>query len=237
MLKKVISLVLVLCTLLCVMCFASAEHVKLQYSSSSLTLRKGKGTNYAAVAYLTDGQYVSVLEKGSIWSKVETSSGKVGYIKNLYISGIGSQYADGTTYYAKSYSGTVKTKYSTSTVALRAGASTSCAKIKNIKSGTKLTVIGKNGSWYLVKLSDGTNGFMSSNYVSTSAKPTTKTYAKVTASSLNMRSGAGVSYKLITTLANGAKVEVLQKYSSSWWKVKYGSHTGYMSAKYLKIVK
>lgn len=237
MTKKIIALILVLCTVMCMVC-ASAESVKLQYSSSSLTLRKGPGTKYASVGYLSDGDYVNVLAKGSIWSEVRTSSGKVGYIKNLYIKGIGSHYADGTTYYAKSYTGTVTTKYSTSTVALRAGASTSCAKISNVKSGKKVTVIGKNGSWYLVKLSDGTNGFMSANYVKTGASPvTTKTYAKVTASNLNMRTGAGVGYKLVTTLKNGTKVEVLSKYSSSWWKVKYGSYTGYMSAKYLKIVK
>lgn len=234
MTKKLIAIALVLVTVMCAVS-ACAESVKLQYSTSSLTLRKGPGTQYEAVGYLSDGQYITVTAKGGIWSEVMTSGGKVGYIKNVYIKGIGSQYADGTTYYSKSYTGTVTTKYSTSTVALRAGASTSCAKIANIKSGKKVTVIGKNGNWYLVKLSDGTNGFMSANYIKTSAvTPSGKTYATVTASNLNMRSGAGTGYKIMTTLKKGTKVEIIAKYSSSWWVVKYGSYTGYMSAKYLK---
>ena len=235
MLKKTFAIILVLCTLVCMLSFASAEHVKLQYSSSSLTIRAGKGTNYAAVGYLKDGEYISMIQTGSVWSKVEKMDGTVGYIKNLYISGLGNQYADGTTYYSKSYTGTVTTKYSTSTVAMRAGASTSCAKICSVKSGKKVTVLGKNGNWYLIRLSDGSQGYMSANYIKTSAA-NVKRYAKVTASSLNMRSGAGVGYSVKTTLSNGTKVEIVSKYSSSWWLVRCGTYTGYMSAKYLKAV-
>lgn len=233
--KKIFAMILVLCTLASMMSLASAEYVKLQYSSSSLTIRAGKGTNYAAVGYLKDGEYISVSQIGSVWSKVHKMDGTTGYIKNLYISGIGSQYADGTNYYAKSYTGTVTTKYATSTVAMRAGASTSCAKICNVKSGNKVTVLGKNGNWYLVRLADGSQGFMSANYIKTSAS-SVKKYAKVTASSLNMRSGAGVAYSIKTTLSNGTKVEIVSKYSSSWWLVRYGTYTGYMSAKYLKAI-
>ena len=38
----------------------------------------------------------------------------------------------------------------------------------------------------------------------------------------------------ILVLAKGTKVTVLSKANSSWWKVKYGSKTGYIYSKYLK---
>lgn len=52
---------------------------------------------------------------------------------------------------------------------------------------------------------------------------------------LNIRSGPGTGYSVLTTAANGSKLTVTNKYSSSWYKVKTSSGTvGYASAEYLK---
>ena len=227
----VLAMVLVFATMLPML--ASAERVSLAYAGGSLHLRKGPGTNYGTNGYVKNGDYIEVLKKGSVWSKVETSSGKVGYIKNLYISGIGDKYADGTVYYSGSVTGTVKTKYAGSTVNLRAGASTSTSVMKQLKSGTKVKILGENDNWYLVATANGTQGYMSKNYVSKSGAATT-TYATVTGSVVNMRKGAGTQYQIITALTKGTKVRVLSTANKNWWKVSYGSYTGYMSANYLK---
>ena len=230
--KKLASLAAIIMAIaLLVPAFASAETVSMARQGGSLKLRKGAGTSYGVAGYVNDGDYITVLSKGSVWSKVENTSGQVGYIKNLYISGNGSHYADGTTYYSSRYTGYVKTKHSGSTVNLRSGASTSTSTIKKLANGTKLTVLGENGSFYLVETAGGTEGFMSKSYVTKSGS-TTKT-AVVTASALRMRSGAGKGYSVITTLGKGAKVTVLKKYSN-WWYVQYGSKKGYMSSDYLK---
>lgn len=54
-----------------------------------------------------------------------------------------------------------------------------------------------------------------------------------TKASLNMRTGASVKYKRILTIPKGKNVEYVGK-RGSWYKVRYGSKTGYVSAKYLK---
>ena len=60
-------------------------------------------------------------------------------------------------------------------------------------------------------------------------------YGTVTASSLNMRSSASTKGKVVTKLKKNTKVTIVKKQSNGWYKVKYGSKTGYVSGSYLKI--
>ena len=55
----------------------------------------------------------------------------------------------------------------------------------------------------------------------------------ITASSLNMRKSASTDSKVITVLHNGAKVTI-KGTSGSWYKVSYGSYTGYVSKNYVR---
>ncbi len=240
--KKKLTVILVMMCILAVAlpAIASAATVKMAYKDGSLHLRKGEGTNYGSNGYVQNGDTISVLSQGSVWSKIRTWDGREGYIKNLYISGLGSSstlYSDGTTYYGTRAAGTVKTKYATSTVNMRSGASTSTKSMRKLASGTKVTILGENGGWYLVTTSDGTQGYISKTLISKSGSTSTSTTvkAKVTGSVVNMRKGPGTSYKLVTALSKGTQVTVLAKTNSKWWKVKYSSYTGYMSANYLRV--
>ena len=175
-----------------------------------------------------------MLESGSVWSKVLTYDMRVGYIKNLYISGNGSKYADGTVYYSTKHSGTVSTKYADSKVNLRAGAGSSTAVITSLKNATKVSVLGKNGSWYLISTASGMQGFMHEKYIKTSASSTVN--ARVTGSAVNMRYSPSASSGRVTTLIKGTVVKVLDTSNSKWWLVQYSSYTGYMYSAYLKKI-
>ncbi len=237
--KKISALLLALLLLISSWA-AMAETVKLAYSSGSLNLRQGPGTKYAANGVVKNGDNITVLEKGKVWSKVLTDDSREGYIKNLYIYGMGKNYAEGTTYYSKSRTGTVKTKYASSTVNVRAGANKSEARVTTLKGGTKVKVLGRNGSWYLIETKGGTQGFISSKFLSTSGSSSSSssssktTTARVTASAVNMRATASAKGNKVLVLAKNTKVTVLSKANASWWKVKYGSKTGYIYSKYLK---
>lgn len=233
--KLMIALSLMCILALTVPAFVSAETVKTAVNGGSLRLRKKATTSSATVGFVEDGDHIDVLSKGSIWSKVETDSGKVGYIKTLYIKGAGSAYASGTTYTAR------KTGKTTASVNMRGGATTSSGIIKTLAKGTKVTILGTNGSFYLVSTSNGTQGFVSKKYVSTSGSSTTTSttqYARVTGKVVNMRAGAGTKYKIITALTKGTEVKILSTSNSKWWEVSYTgngkTYTGYMSTSYLK---
>ena len=54
----------------------------------------------------------------------------------------------------------------------------------------------------------------------------------VTATTLNVRSGAGTNYSIIGSLSKGTKVEVIST-TNGWSKIKYNGSTGYVSSQYL----
>lgn len=55
---------------------------------------------------------------------------------------------------------------------------------------------------------------------------------KITGSAVNLRSGAGTGYAAIATLSKGTTVTITGK-TGDWYKVKYGSSTGYVFGDYL----
>lgn len=67
--------------------------------------------------------------------------------------------------------------------------------------------------------------------VSASAKTTA--VVNTSSSSLNLRSGKGTQYDIVTTIPKGATVTVLSDDGSGWCKVTYLSYTGYVSRDYL----
>lgn len=85
--------------------------------------------------------------------------------------------------------------------------------------------------------SSGTNGDpnkpMSNNNPGETITGTKKTYYKVTASALNVRSGPGTKNKIIGCLKKGEKVEP-QSIEKNWAKINYKGQTGYCSVSYLK---
>ena len=129
-----------------------------------------------------------------------------------------------------------------SSLNVRSGPSTKNHIVGMVVKGTKLTILGTQGSWYRISL-NGKDGYVHGNYVKleTSKNETTPPPANtvigkatVTASSLNVRNGAGTSHKKIGSLTKGKQVELLEK-TGSWYKIKYGNGTGYVDGKYLKL--
>ena len=74
--------------------------------------------------------------------------------------------------------------------------------------------------------------YAASKATSVSSTASTKT-GTVTCSSLNVRSGAGTSYRKIGSLSYNQKVTIVSTVNG-WYKIKYGSGYGYVSADYIK---
>lgn len=231
--KTVLAAAMAVC--LMVPAAASAATVSMAYDGGKIYLRTGPGRDYGANGTVHDGDTVGVLNYGDIWSKVKTSDGRTGYIKNLYIENGDTDYAAGTDYFGSRYN-----LYTTASVNLRSGASTGTAVIKTLPKGTKVKAMGKNGSFYLVQTSNGTQGYVSGSYVSkeqqssgassSSSDAITRT---VTASYVNMRAGGGMSYEVLRVLPRGTKVTQLKR-GNYWTRVSYKGTTGWIKNTYLK---
>lgn len=63
--------------------------------------------------------------------------------------------------------------------------------------------------------------------------PTMGATMRVTATSLNLRSGVGTTNAILTSMPCGAQVTVLGGPTSGWWNIRYMSTTGWASGAYL----
>ena len=218
-----------------------------------VNFRSGPGTNYSSKGVIASGITVTVTDRSnSQWYAVRLANGSTGYIFAQYLKVTGTSSATPTPTQAPSNDGTVQAKL-TADVNLRRGAGTNYGVIKVIGTGTTVTVTdASNSQWYKVKLSDGTEGYLFSEYLKVtsgnidSAKPSATptptpapsngTVQAKTTSDLNVRKGPGTSYGIIKVIDMNVTVTVTEATNSSWYKVKLSDGTeGYLAAQYLKI--
>ena len=234
--KSKLTVALIVVMLLAICMPAMAETVRLAYKGGALYIRAGAGTEYEALGTVHNGDKITVLKTGSVWSKIKTKGGTVGYIKNLYIEGADDNYASGTSYFDGG-----RTMYTTASVNFRAGASTSTAVMGTFKKGTKLTALGKNGNFYLVKNSKGTQGFVSANYLSqnkpsassSSSSASDEIIRTVTGAYVNIREDGGMSADVLAVVKKGTKVTQLYR-GNYWTKINYRGLVGWIKNNYLK---
>ena len=218
-----------------------------------VNFRSGPGTNYSSKGVIASGTTVTVTDRSnSQWYAVRLANGSTGYIFAQYLKVTGTSSATPTPTQAPSNDGTVQAKL-TADVNLRRGAGTNYGVIKVIGTGTTVTVTdASNSQWYKVKLSDGTEGYLFSEYLKVtsgdinSAKPSATpkptpapsngTVQAKTTSDLNVRKGPGTSYGIIKVIDMNVTVTITEATNSSWYKVKLSDGTeGYLAAQYLKI--
>ncbi|MEG2278280.1 MAG: SH3 domain-containing protein, partial [Odoribacter sp.] len=234
--KKLISMLLVFTLLV-----ASFPVMRVDAESLSATttadvyLRSGAGTSYSAIDLLGSGTNITVTDKSNAkWYQVELSDGTEGYMCSDYISLSGSS-SGGTSFTAKT----------TSDVNVREGAGLDYDVITVIDSDVTVTVIStSNSSWYQVKLSSGTKGYISSKYLektggSTPADPDdggdSTGYAAQTTTDVHLRKGAGTDYESLLVVDSGTKLTVINDSNDSWYRVKLSSgKTGYIYSEYIK---
>ncbi len=116
---------------------------------------------------------------------------------------------------------------------LRSGAGTDYKQLDIVPYGTLLSVKDSIGSWYRVEY-DGTTGYVCGDYVSSTTSAGFKAYpdfAKITASSLALRTKSSMDAQLLCSIPEGTVVAV-SGMKDGWYKVIYGTQKGYINASY-----
>ena len=187
----------------------------IKVKGDGVSVRNGKSTSCSEIAKVNSGDILLRIEvSGSkeneyYWDKIVLPNGQKGYIARDFIEVINDV-----------------TNANTSAVAnvnvnLRNGPGTSETRvITTLTSGQPVTIIetGKyNGldgyNWSRVKLSNGSQGYLVSDYL-TGVASTNYTIAYINCNNdgkVNIRSGVGTNYSIITSLGKDTKVTVLQK--------------------------
>ena len=202
-------------------------------TASSLNIRAGARVDRDVVAKVAEGTKVSILDVLGDWYKVKLDNGTVGWANSAYIkvdmSSSGSNASKpniGNQQVTFPVQGTV----TATTLNVRSGARVDREIVAKVTSGMKVTVASELNGWYKIKLANGTVGWVSKEYIqlgstssgTTSGSTTTNTFPRtstVTATALNIRSGARADRSLVTTVSKGTKLTLLDSLGD-WYKVK-----------------
>lgn len=222
-------------------------------STTNLNIRASHGTKYKVVGKIPGGKKVKVIEEVNGWYKVEYNGVK-GYSSSEYIKISQSSVSSASNTVSESSSASKKGRVvnvGSTRLNIRSGASTSSSVIGKLKDGDVVDIVSKtNNNWYKIKVSNKT-GYVYGEYLEEIKGNASTTQNKneavqsiqssnigkiatVTADSLNLRSGYGVNYSVISKATKGTDVKVLEVYSNGWSKIQLKSGiTGYVNHKYL----
>jgi uncharacterized protein YgiM (DUF1202 family)/beta-N-acetylglucosaminidase len=199
-------------------------------TTARLNLRSGAGTNHSIITTLNKGQKVELLKKQGGWYQVKAGN-RTGWVSADYLNVNGSSNADSAP--------SIGSATTTARLNLRSGAGTNHSIITTLNKGQKVELLKKQGGWYQVKAGNRT-GWVSADYLNVSNNQA-KTEAVetvidrgTTTARLNLRVEPNTSSKIMTTLNNGQQLDILKK-QGSWYYVKVGSQTGWVSSQYVKL--
>ena len=220
-------------------------------TTDALNLRSGAGTDYHVKTVLSKGTTVTVLDNSDAnWAKVRTADGTEGYCSKAYldIAGSSAQAPSAPTQQPEqneSASNTTELQavLTGSDVNLRSGAGTGYSVIGSLYLGQRVTVIdNSDANCAKIRTESGQEGYCTkeflqiSNGSNSNAEEEVSIGKAITTDYLNLRSGTGLNHNVLTVLAKGAVVDVIDNSDGTWVKVKTNDGTvGYCSKDYLQM--
>ena len=228
--------------------------------SSNLNIRKTASTSAVVVGKMSLNTKFDIISKSGSWYKISYKS-ITGYVSADYVKVITSSGEDNNadSESSTSQAGKGQVVNVSSKLNIRQKASTSAVVVGKRSLNTKFDIISKSGSWYKIKYGSIT-GYVSADYVKVisqasnntensgsstdnSSNSNTETTISTTgkgqvvkvSSNLNIRKTASTSAVVVGKMSLNAKFDIMSK-SGSWYKIKYGSITGYVSADYVKVI-
>ncbi|WP_415281963.1 SH3 domain-containing protein [Clostridium perfringens] len=229
--------------------------------SSSLNVRSGASTSSKVIGSLSGNSKVTIIGEEGAFYKIEYK-GSHGYVAKEYIkdvTGSNNNSNQGTTTTPEKPSTPESTQKTgivsvSSSLNVRSGASTSSKVIGSLSGNSKVTIVGEEGAFYKIEYK-GSHGYVAKEYIkdvtgsnnnsnqgttTTPEKPSTPESTKKTgivnvSSSLNVRSGASTSSKVIGSLSGNSKVTIVGE-EGAFYKIEYKGSHGYVAKEYIKDV-
>lgn len=190
-------------------------------TANNVNVRTGPGTQYSAVDRYSSGTKVTIYEEQTVgslrWGRISATR----WICLAYVNVTGST-DNGTNRGDESDTVTGRVT-GAGTLNVRSGPGTSYTKVGSLGNGTKVTIYQRttNGGTQWGRIAN--DRWICMNYVtldsSNSGTQETGTGTVISTTNLNVRTGAGTNYSLVSRLAPGTSVRILEqtKVSGRWW--------------------
>lgn len=206
---------------------------------SVLRVRKSADTSAAILDMLPDGKRVEITDTSLTgWYGVRIN-GVNGYVSAQYVKLADAAQATQTAQPVQTVQSAAKAAVKTTeapaayvritadVLNVRSGAGTDYAVAGELTEGRIVRVLGESEGWYQLAL-----GYIDASYTeSASFEEAVEAglYVRVTADSLNIRSGAGTGYSKVGSLRRGSYVKILGL-ADGWYQIE----RGYISADYVE---
>ncbi|EGT0679522.1 SH3 domain-containing protein [Clostridium perfringens] len=231
----------------------STEKTGIVNVSSSLNVREGASTSSKVIGSLSGNTKVTIVGEEGAFYKIEYK-GSHGYVAKEYIKDIKDEVVTEPEK-PSAPENTEKTGVVnvSSSLNVREGASTSSKVIGSLSGNTNVIIVGEEGAFYKIEYK-GSHGYVAKEYVKdvtessnsnqgtqTPEKPSTpesteKTGIVNVSSSLNVRSEASTSSKVIGSLSGNTKVTIVGE-EGAFYKIEYKGSHGYVAKEYIKDIK
>ncbi|WP_124046588.1 SH3 domain-containing protein [Clostridium perfringens] len=226
--------------------------------SSSLNVRSEASTSSKVIGSLSGNSKVTIVGEEGEFYKIEYK-GSHGYVAKEYVKDVteinNSNQGTQTPEKPSTPETTKKTGIVnvSSSLNVRSEASTSSKVIGSLSGNSKITIVGEEGAFYKIEYK-GSHGYVAKEYVKdvtesnnsnqgtqTPEKPSTPETTKKTgivnvSSSLNVRSEASTSSKVIGSLSGNSKVIIIGE-EGAFYKIEYKGSHGYVAKEYIKDIK
>ena len=204
-------------------------------TTDALNLRSGAGTDYYVKTVLSKGTTVTVLDNSDAnWVKVRTADGTEGYCSKAYLDMMNSSAQQSPAPPQQpEHNGSAQNSTQLqavligSDVNLRSGAGVGYSVIGSLSLGQCVTVIdNSDANWAKIRTESGQEGYCSKEFLQISDDSNSNSGEEasigkaITTDYLNLRSGAGLNHNVVTVLAKGAVVNVIDNSDGTWVKVK-----------------
>ena len=122
-------------------------------------------------------------------------------------------------------------------VNIRSGASTTATILGGLYRGQTVSAVSSSHGWTKINFA-GSTAYVASRYLTKGKDlPAPKKIGagavKITTTALNLRTGPGLSYRVIKVLKDGAKVTMTGKTARGWAQLVSGKSAGWSSMQYL----
>ncbi|XZJ43422.1 SH3 domain-containing protein [Clostridium perfringens] len=225
--------------------------------SSSLNVRSEASTSSKVIGSLSGNSKITIVGEEGAFYKIEYK-GSHGYVAKEYVKDVTESNNSNQGTQTPEKPSTPETTKKTgivnvsSSLNVRSEASTSSKVIGSLSGNSKITIIGEEGAFYKIEYK-GSHGYVAKEYVKdvtesnnsnqgtqTPEKPSTPETTKKTgivnvSSSLNVRSEASTSSKVIGSLSGNSKVTIVGE-EGEFYKIEYKGSHGYVAKEYVKDV-
>ena len=188
-------------------------------TASWLNVRTGPGIQHPRAARLKEGTQVEITAAEGLWYQIRYG-GQAGYVYGGYVNRI-SETQDGEK--RQVLTGITRVPRAN----IRSGPSLWSQRMGALDQGDTVQILGAENGWYFFEY-QGAQAYVHASLVDIDGGRT----ARVTASSLNIRSGPGTSHPVAGSLREGSTVAVLSE-EGDWTRILQGDGTGYVYSAYL----